>query len=169
MVADEHTPSEGPSGEPADAALARFLSSSPAAATIAGSLRERAEVAVSFTELAGDWRFYSDAGKPMLQRGMAKDPDFALRLPPGALKSICALTTADIGELGIAFFERVISHEPDFRIHVQLHSGLIKLTQRGWLTVLARGGPKLAAWLARRGLRGSSAVVAAIARLKSPL
>ena len=169
MVADEHTPSEGPSGEPADAALARFISSSPAAATIAGSLREGAEVAVSFTELAGDWRFYSDAGKPTLQRGMAKDPDFAVRLPPGALKSICARTNADIGELGIDFFERVISREPNFRIHVQLHSGLIKLTQRGWLTVLARGGPKLAAWLARRGLRGSSAVVAAIARLKSPL
>jgi hypothetical protein len=169
MVADEHSSSEGPSGEPADAALERFLSSSPAAATVAGSLRAGAEVAVSFTELAGDWRFYSDAGKPALQRGMAKDPDFAVRLPPGALQSICARTNADIGELGIDFFERVISREPDFRIQVQLHSGLIKLTQRGWLTVLARGGPKVAAWLARRGLRGSGTVVAAIARLKNPL
>ena len=169
MVADEQTPSEGPPGEPADAALARFLSSSPAAAMAAGSLREGAEVAVSFTELPGDWRFYSDAGKPTLQHGMANDPDFALRLAPGALQSICALTNADIGELGIAFFERLDSHEPDFRIQVQLHSGLIKLTQRGWLTVLARGGPTVAAWLARRGLRGAGAVVAAIARLKRTL
>ena len=169
MVADEHSSGERPSVEPADAALAQFLSTSPAAATIAGSLRAGAEVAVSFTELAGDWRFYADAGKPTLQPGMAKDPDFSLRLPPGTLKSICALTSADLGELGIEFFERVISREPDFRIHVQLHSGLIKLTQRGWLTVLARGGPKVAAWLARKGLRGSSAVVAAIARLRSPL
>src|ERR1700691_238603 len=103
MVADEHSSGEGPSGEPADALLERFLSSSPAAAMAAGSLREGAEVAVSFTELAGDWRFYSDAGKPTLQSGMAKDPDFALRLAPGALKSICALTDADIGELGIGF------------------------------------------------------------------
>jgi hypothetical protein len=169
MLADEHIPSEGPSDEPADAALARFLSNSSAAAMAAGYLRESAEVAVSFTELAGDWRFYSDAGKPTLQRGMAKDPDFALRLAPGALKSICALTNADIGELGIAFLERVDSHEPDFRIQVQLRSGLVKLTQRGWLTVLARGGPKVAGWLARKGLRGSSAVVAAIARLKRAL
>jgi hypothetical protein len=169
MVADEHSPDEGPSGAPADAALARFLSSSPAATMAAGSLRRGAEVAVSFTELEGDWRFYSDAGKPTLERGMAKDPDFALRLAPGALKSICALTNADIGELGIAFLERVDSHEPDFRIQVQLRSGLIKLTQRGWLTVLARGGPKVAAWLARRGLRGSGGVIAAIARLKSAL
>lgn len=167
MLADEHAPSEGPTDEPADAALARFLSNSPAAAIAAASLREGAEVAVSFTELAGDWRFYSDAGKPTLQCGLAKDPDFALRLAPGALKSICALTDADLGELGVAFFERVKSREPDFRIHVQLKSGLIKLTQRGWLTVLARGGPKVAAWLAQKGLRGAGAVVAAIARLKS--
>jgi len=166
MVAGEHTPGERPSVESADAALARFLSGSPAAAMAAGSLRQGAEVAVSFTELAGDWRFYSDAGKPTLQPGIAKDPDFALRLAPGALQSICALTDADIGELGIAFLERVASREPDFRIHVQLHSGLIKLTQRGWLTVLARGGPKAAGWLARKGVRGSGAVVAAIARLK---
>jgi hypothetical protein len=135
----------------------------------AGSLRAGAEVAVSFTDLAGEWRFFSDAGKPTLEPGKATDPDFALRIAPGALKSICARTDADLGEFGIAFFEHVVSREPGFRIRVQLHSGLIKLTQRGWLTLLARGGPKVAAWLARRGLRGSSAVVAAIAHLKSAL
>jgi len=124
MVAGEHTPDERPSVESADAALARFLSSSPAAAVAAGSLRQGAKVAVSFTGLAGDWRFYSDAGKPTLQSGIAKGPDFALRPAPGALQSICALTDA------------------------------------------ARGGPKVAGWLARKGVRGSGAVVAAIALLK---
>jgi hypothetical protein len=167
MLADKDSPTAEAAGESGAVALARFLSVSPAAATAAGSLREGAEVAVTFTDLAGEWRFFSDAGKPALQPGKAKDPDFALRLAPEALKAICARTEADIGELGITFFEHVVSREPDFRIRVQLHSGLIKLTQRGWLTVLARGGPKVAGWLARRGLRGSSAVVAAIARLKS--
>ena len=76
------------------------------------------------------------------------------------------MADADLGELGIAFFEHIVSREPDYKIRVQLHSGLIKLTQRGWLGLLARGGPKVAMWLARKGLRGSSAVVAAMARLK---
>jgi len=167
MLADKDTPTGEPAGESADVALARFLSASPAAATAAGSLRPGAEVAVSFTDLAGEWRFFSEAGKPTLEPGKARDPDFELQLAPGALQSICASTDAALGELGIVFFEHVVSREPDFRIRVQLHSGLIKLTQRGWLTVLARGGPSVAAWLARRGLRGSSAVVAAIARLKA--
>jgi len=168
MVADETTRPDEPDKEPADAVLARFLSSSPAALTAAGSLRDGAEVAVSFTDLAGEWRFYSDEGKPTMAPGKAKDPDFELRIAPRALESICERSDANIGELGIAFFEHVVSREPDYRIRVQLRSGLLKLTQRGWLALLARGGPSLAAWLAKKGLRGSGAVVAAIARLKKP-
>jgi hypothetical protein len=169
MPADEDTPTpiEAPAGEPGDVALARFLTCCPAVATVALSLRAGAEVAVSFTDLEREWRCYADAGNIMWEPGKAKDPDFALRLAPGAVKSICVRTDADIGELGIIFFEHVVSREPDYRIRVQLHSGLIKLTQRGWLTLLARGGPKVAGWLARKGFHGSSAVVAAIARLKS--
>jgi hypothetical protein len=169
MLADEDTPTptEAPAGEPDDVVLARFLSCCPAVATAAQSLRAGAEVAVSFTDLEGEWRCYAEAGNITLEPGKPRDPDFALRLAPGAIKSICVRTDADIGQLGIAFFEHVVSREPDYRIRVQLHSGLIKLTQRGWLTLLARGGPSVAGWLARRGFRGSSAVVAAIARLKS--
>jgi hypothetical protein len=148
-------------------ALARFLACSAAAAQAALSLRAGAEVAVTFTDLEGEWRCYADAGNIRLEPGKARDPDFALLLAPAAIQSICARTDADIGELGITFFEHVVSREPDYRIRVQLHSGLIKLTQRGWLTLLARGGPNVAGWLARKGLRGSSAVIAAIARLKS--
>ena len=168
MVADADTPTstEAPAGEPGDVALARFLSACPAVATAVQSLRAGAEVAVSFSDLEGEWRFYASAGNIALEPGKARDPDFALCLAPGALKSICARTDADIGELGIAFFEHVVSREPDHRIRVHLHSGLIKLTQRGWLTLLARGGPSVAGWLARKGFRGSSAAVAAIARLK---
>ncbi len=168
MVADETTRLDELDKEPADVVLARFLSSSPAALTAAGSLHDGAEVAVSFTDLAGEWRFYSDVGRPTMAPGKAKDPDFELCIAPRALESICARSDANIGELGIAFFEHVVSREPDYRIRVQVRSGMLKLTQRGWLALLARGGPSLAAWLAKKGLRGSSAVVAAIARLKKP-
>lgn len=166
---DNPNPTEAPAGEPAAVTLARFLSGCPAVASAALSLRAGAEVAVSFTDLEGEWRCYAEAGKISLEPGNARDPDFALRLAPGAIKSICAQTDAGMGELGIAFFEHVVSREPDYRIRVQLHSGLIKLTQRGWVTLLARGGPQVAGWLARKGFRGSSAVVAAISRLRTPM
>ena len=99
-------------------------------------------------------------------RAAAQDPDFELRLIPGAVRSICSMPDADLGELGIAFFEHIVSRDPDHKIRVRPYSGVIKLTRRGWLSLLAHGVPKLAIWMARKGLRDSGDVVAALARLK---
>src|ERR1700733_14278243 len=153
-------------GEAADVMLARFVLVSPVARKAASLLREGAEVAVAYTDLAGEWRFYTNAGSPAIERGKAQDPDFELRLTPAAVRSICSMPDADLGEFGIAFFEHIVSRDPDQKIFVRPHSGLIKLTRRGWLSLLARGGPKLAVWMARKGMRGSGDVVAALARLK---
>jgi hypothetical protein len=155
-----------PEREPDDAALTRFLTSSPAARTVAASLRDGAEVGVTFTELVGEWRFFVDHAEPWLEPGKAKDPDFELRLPPGAVKAICSQTDADIGDLGVAFFEHIITLQPEKKIRVTLRSGLVKLTKRGWVGVLAKGGPKVMGWLARKGLRGPGAVASALARLR---
>jgi hypothetical protein len=169
MLADQSNATEGVESlesEGTDAMLRRFILSSAAAKMAAGSLRDGAEAAVRFTDVPGDWRFYVEGGKPFMEATKAKDPDFDLHLSPGAVRSICTHTEAHLGELGIAFFERVVTREPDYRIQVQLHSGMLKLAQRGWLTLLARGGPSLASWLAVKGFRGSTAVVAALARLR---
>lgn len=149
-----------------DELLARFLRESPAARAAAASLRSGAEVGVFFTNVAGEWRFYSEGGTPALERRKAQDPDFDLRLAPGAVKDICAQPDADIGDLGVAVFEHMVARDPERKIRVTLRSGLIKLTVRGWLSVLAQGGPKVVAWMARKGLRGPGAVAAALARLK---
>jgi hypothetical protein len=121
---------------------------------------------VTYTDVAGESRFYLNASDPAIESGKAQDPDFELRLTPAAVRSICSMPDADLGELGIAFFEHVVSRDPDHKIRVRPYSGLIELTRRGWLSLPARGGPKLAIWMARKGLRGSGDVVAALARLK---
>jgi hypothetical protein len=147
-------------------ALKRFFEVSAGARTAARSLRSGAEVGVSFTDAAGAWRFYQHAGGPVFEASKPKDPDFEVRLSPGAVQAICSKPDADIGELGIAFFERIVARDPEKKIRVTLHSGLVKLTMRGWLGVLAHGGPKVVGWLAQRGLSGPGAVATALARLK---
>src|ERR1700689_5223217 len=147
-------PSGQADGEAPDAMLARFVLISPAARKAASLLREGAEVAVAYTDVAGEWRFCVNAGNPAIESGKAQDPDFELSLTAGAVRSICSMPDADLGELGIAFFEHIVSRDPDHKIRVRPYSGLIKLTRRGWLSLLARGGPKLAIWMARKGLRG---------------
>ena len=146
--------------------LRTFFETSEAGRRAASSLKKAASVAVRFTDVAGDFRFHAENGKPRFEIGKAEEPDFDLTLAPGAVRDICSKPGADVGELGITFFQHIVAKEPEQKISVKLHSGLIKLTMRGWLGVLAAGGPKVVGWMAQKGLRGPSAVASALSRLK---
>jgi hypothetical protein len=151
----------------AEVILKHFLLNSSAARLAAASLRSGAEVGITFSHIAGDWRiFANDAGEIAFEPGRAVDPDFDLRIPPRAVDSICSRLDADVGDLGIAFFEHIKAWEPDLKINATVHSGLLKLTRRGWLGVIARGGSKVVVWMAQKGLRGPGAIATAIDRLK---
>jgi hypothetical protein len=154
-------------GERAYVDLSNFLSNSSAARAAATSLRRGAEVAIIFTHVPGEWRIcVNDATGVSLEPGKATDPDFELRVPPGAVRSICSRHDADVGDLGVTFLEHIAVHDPELKIQVTLHSGLLKLTSRGWLGVLARGGPKVVVWMTKKGLRGRGAIATVIGRLK---
>ena len=92
--------------------------------------------------------------------------DFDLTLAPGAVGAITARPDADVGDLGILFFQHIVAKDENEKIRVKLHSGLMRLTMRGWLSVLAAGGPKVISWMAHKGLKGPSAVASALSRLK---
>src|SRR2546421_10403516 len=152
--------------ETSDFKLARFFGTSEAARRAASSLRKAAEVGVRFTDVPGDFRFHSVDGKPAFEAGKAMDPDFELTLAPGAVAAITARPQADVGELGILFFQHIIAKEENEKIRVKLHSGLVRLTIRGRLGGLAAGGPKVIGWVAEEGPEGPSAVASALSRLK---
>ena len=166
---ENSSPSEAVTREPSDVILARFLLYSPAARAAASALKDGAEVGITFTDVPGEWRFRgSSAGTSLqLEPGKPTDPDFELRVAPGAVDSICSRPQAEIGELGVAFFEHVCARDPEQKIRVNLHSGLVKLTRRGWLGVLSKGGTTTVSWLAGKGLRGAGAVAGALGRFKS--
>jgi hypothetical protein len=87
-------------------------------------------------------------------------------MTPGAVAAIAAQPNADVGDLGILFFQHILSTDPNDKINVKLHSGLLKLTMRGWLGVVAKGGGKVMGWMASKGLRGPSAIASALSKLK---
>ena len=158
---------ESITGDSSDAALAAFLSNSPACRVAASALKAGAEVAVNLTDIDGDWRIWNDPETGIvLAPGKAKDPDFELRVPPRAGIAICSRPNADMGDLGVMFFEHIVAKDPNLKIHVTVRSGLLKLTGRGWLGLLARGGPTVLMWMSKRGLRGPGAIATALGRLK---
>jgi len=152
--------------EPSNVALQRFFETSESARRAAGSLKKAAEVAVRFTDVPGEFHFKVIDGKPRFVTGAAEDSDFDLTLAPGAVAAIAAQPNADVGELGILFFQHILSKDPNDKINVKLHSGILKLTMRGWLGVVAQGGGKVMGWMASKGLRGPSAIASAVSKLK---
>jgi hypothetical protein len=155
-----------PASEPSDVRLRHFFETSEAGRRAAASLRRAAEVGVRFTDVPGEFRFHAVDSKPLFESGRAMDPDFELTLAPGAVAAITARPDADVGELGILFFQHILAKDENEKIRVKLHSGLVRLTMRGWLGVLAVGGPKVVGWMAQKGLKGPSAVASALSRLK---
>jgi hypothetical protein len=152
--------------EPSNVILQRFFESSETARRASAPLKKAAEVGVRFTDVPGEFHFKLIDGKPRFSEGRAEDPDFELTLAPGAVSAIAAHPNAEVGELGITFFQHIAAKDPESKINVKLHSGLFKLTMRGWLGVMALGGVKVMGWLAMKGLRGPSAIARALARLK---
>jgi hypothetical protein len=159
-MANEQTP------EPSNIVLQRFFETSESARRAASHLKPPAQVAVRFTDVPGDFHFALVEGKPRFLVGPAKDPDFELTMAPAAVTAIAARPNADVGDLGILFFQHIVAQDPQSKIRVKLHSGLLKLTMRGWLGVMASGGAKVIGWLAAKGLKGPSAIASALARLR---
>ena len=152
--------------EPSNVVLQRFFETSESARRAASSLKKAAEVGVRFTDVPGDFHFKSVDGKPRFVSGPAQDADFDLTLAPGAVVAIAAQPNADVGDLGILFFQHILSKDPNDKINVKLHSGLLKLTMRGWLGVVTQGGGKVMGWMASKGLKGPSAIASAVSKLK---
>ena len=152
--------------EPSNVVLQRFFESSESARKASAHLKKAAQVRVHFTDVPGEYHFKLVDGAPRFMAGAADDPDFELTMAPGAVTALAAQPNADVGDLGILFFQHIVAKDPQSKIHVKLHSGLMKLTMRGWLGVMAAGGGKVMGWLAMKGLRGPSAIASALSRLR---
>ncbi len=148
--------------------LRQLFETSEVSRKAATSLSKAASVAVRFTNLPGDFRFYSVDGKPRFEPGKAEEPDFELTVPPGAVRDICGKSSADVADLGAFFLRHLFfAREPEQKIRVKVHSGLIKLTMHGWLRVVIAGCPRVILCLAQMGMNGPSALASALSRLKN--
>src|SRR5436853_7631110 len=123
MPAVETAASTGAPPDTSDQLLRRFFETSEAGKRAASSLKKAAAVGVRFTDVPGDFRFHAPEGKPRFEAGRADDPDFELTIAPGAVRAITAQPSADVGELGIVFFQHIIARDPAEKIQVKLHSG----------------------------------------------
>src|SRR5512140_2857929 len=98
--------------EPSNVVLQRFFESSQTARKASSHLKKAAEVGVKFTDVPGDFHFKLVDGQPRFMNGAAADPDFELTMAPAAVTAIAAQPNADVGDLGILFFQHIAAKDP---------------------------------------------------------
>ena len=148
--------------------LRQLFETSEASRKAATSLSAAASVGERFTDVPRDFRFHSVDGKPRFEPGKAEEPDFELTVPPGAVRDRCEKSSTDAADLGACFLRHLFfAREPEQKIRVKVHSGLIKLTMHGWLRVVIAGCPRVILCLAQMGMKGPSALASALSRLKN--
>ncbi len=143
----------GASGD-AIAVLVRLFAEHPVWRDAGATIRDGATSAVWFRERPGEpWHLEREAGVSRLRPGRAADPDFVFRF--GA-ESIAALEAAgeDVGDFAVCLFEWMIHPDPDLRIDFRIVAGFPRLLRNGYVGLLARAGPQVAAFGARHGITG---------------
>lgn len=138
--------------------LKALLETAPAARDAARPLARGAEVAV-IVGAEEPARFTMESGEPRLLREPPRDPDFTLTIPEKAVARLTGLSSADVGEYGVAFFTLVVSREPDVKVRVRINAPTTRLLTRGYLGVLAVGGLKVTWWLLGKGVKNPKAAI----------
>ncbi len=138
-------------------ALRRFFETSPAARKATAPLAPGAEVALVLE--GGPARFTVASGRPRVEEGAARDPDFTLALPEEAVRRITSLASDDVGAFGIAFFGLVLSRDPATKVRIRIDATTGRLLSHGYLGVLAQGGLKVALWLLKNGVKNPKAAI----------
>lgn len=148
--------------------LKKFFEENPLAIEAAKSISNGREIAIILSE--GEKQtaciFGKQSGKNTFNEGTAKSPDVTFIIPVGAAEDIVTTQFDSVGQVGLRIFEKILSHDPNQKIHIKLHSGILSLVTGGYLGVLTAGGAEVTKFLATKGLGSMGKIKDAIGRMR---
>jgi hypothetical protein len=147
-------PASSASGDASVERLAALFRSHPAWLRAAALLSERASSNVRFTHRPGElWHLARAGGETRLAPGARDDADLEFAFPPAAIEALEA-TRGGIGDFAVALFDLAVERDPARRVEIRILAPFSRLVRRGYLRLLAAGGPAVLAWGAAHGVRG---------------
>lgn len=96
----------------------------------------------------------------------AEKPDMTFFVPSQAIQQLHAMSTEDIGEIGVEILKLMANPEPEKKIRAKVHIGPLTLFLHGYLGVLPLGGPTVMKFLGTKGLTNIGKIKDAISKLK---
>jgi hypothetical protein len=119
--------------------------------------------------------FVADKGPLVLSRGKennslteeaANDVQFTFWVPEKTVPLLTQIETDDVATLGIELIKLLVHSDPESRMKVKVHCGLIELYSKGYFGVLTKGGPSVMKFLATQGLTSLGRVKDALNKMK---
>lgn len=136
--------------------LRTLLATHPAWLSTAKTIRDGSSSRVYFSHLPGEFHMLRKDGQSLLLDEPVLDPDFAFRFTPKAIDCLSAVKGSEQADFAIAFFDCVVSDDPELQVGLRVTAGFTRLVWRGYVTMLLRGGPRLLAYGATRGIHSVS-------------
>jgi hypothetical protein len=130
----------------------------------------RATSAVWFSQRPGEpWQLVREGGVSVLKPGRASDPDLVFRFTPGAIDALAGAGD-EIADFAICLFERMIDPDQSRHVGFRAVASFARLVRRGYLRLLLEGGgPRVALFAVRHGIRSPAAlrrVITALTRIR---
>jgi len=129
-------------------------------------LKNGTEIAI-YVDGKGPLNLIKREGRAVLLVEAPKKADLSLYMAPGALAALSALSTEDVGEVGVEILKLMAESDPDRKVEVKVHIGIIDFVFHGYLGILPLGGATVMKFLASKGFNSISKIREAIANLRS--
>lgn len=142
--------------------LKTFFETRNAARQALGALDESVEIGIVIGEMV-DCALFRRGSDPVVERRAARNPDVVFHIKPESVIVLNDRTKDEIGDIGINILKEVLAGN----IRVSIPGSILNLARRGYVEMISRGGPPVAAFLARHGISSVPKIVNAIKRMKS--
>ncbi len=138
--------------DPHIAQLRDLFLTHPAWLDAARNIKDGSQSRVSFSHVSGDFHMLRQAGKSLLLPGAATDPDFAFRFTPRSIERLSQVQGSGLADFAVELFDCIVSEDPELQVGLRILSSLPKLILRGYVSLLMKGGPRVLAYGASRGV-----------------
>jgi hypothetical protein len=138
--------------DPHIARLRELFRTHPAWLSAAQHIKDGSQSRVYFSHVPGEFHMLRKDGQSLLLEGKADDPDFAFRFTPKSIDRLSRVQGSDVADFAVELFECIVSEDPDLQVGLRIISGFTKLFWRGYVTLLMKGGPRVLAYGASRGV-----------------
>ena len=90
-----------------------------------------------------------------------------MTVPQKGLDRLLALSTEDVGDIGVEILKLVTSQDKDTRMTLKVKVGMLTMVRNGYLGVLPLGGTTVMKFLASKGFTGLGKIKQGIESLRS--